>query len=138
MLSAIETLIQDKLTSLALFATVGTALRVEDPKRPFALTWLAEDKEITDSPKVLREISFVARIAINHSDTAGAAATSMNTLLDAVRPAFTGWVPPGVVGIQKGFRVPLMKITDFANYGPTEYLVQFTVRVWPDAFRLTT
>lgn len=138
MFNELETIIQNRLASLTLFASIGTAIRCEDPKRPSALTWLAEDKEVTDAPRPLREVSFVAKIAVNHSDIVGGAAISMNTLLDAVRTVFTGWAPENVVGIQKGFRVPLMKITEFTDHGPTEYLVQFTVRVWPDAFRLTT
>jgi hypothetical protein len=136
MFNEIETIIHNRLISLSLFATIGTALRCEDPKRPSVLTWLAEDKEVTDAPKPLREVSFVAKVAVNHNDVVGGAALSMNTLLDAVRTVFAGWMPDNVVGIQKGFRVPLVKITEFTDHGPTEYLVQLTVRVWPDAFRI--
>jgi hypothetical protein len=138
MFNDIETIIHNRLTSLALFATVGTALRDEDPKRPSALTWLAEDKEVTDAPKPLREVSFVVKVSVNSNATIGGSAITMNTLLDSIRTVFTGWMPGNVVGIQKGFRVPMIKITEFTDHGPTEYLVQLTVRVWPDAFRLTT
>ncbi|HEB51574.1 MAG TPA: hypothetical protein ENI89_13285 [Desulfobulbus sp.] len=127
--------ITDRLADLGV-ANVGTALGGEQPL-PSVQPYLAEDKEQQTGTTVFREIVFAVKVTVGHNDNELAAQAEMLGLLDTVRDGFHGWRPPDCVGIQRGFRVPAVRLEEFRSGGSTVYLVLLQVRVIPETFKRT-
>lgn len=138
MLNDLQTLIEARLGTVPGLVSIGPALRDAPPKRPSALVWLAEDREVTDQdPAVIRELVWCIEIAVDHSETVGAAQAAAHDLLDGLRAAFSGWVPDPetVVGIQKGMKLKTIKLAGFRDHGVTSYVADLVFRVFPGNFR---
>lgn len=137
MYSEIQQIIEDRFVSeVTELETVGTALRDKQPKRPDALVWLAEDKDVGADPGVLRELVWMVKISVDHDARDGEAQKLMHSILNKARNAFTGWKPAGVVGIRDVMHVPSVRISDHKEKGPTEYLMQISHRVFPKNFKV--
>lgn len=138
MLSELQAIIEARLVATGLFKEVGTALADADKSRPSAAVWLVEDSEVTSTPGVSRDLVFGATLAVNHSDTAGAAMAEIYSILEAVRLAFSGWTPPDIAaGFEPESFSVSMRLAEHNSNGPTEYIALIKCRVYPDAFALT-
>ena len=132
MLSDLHDIIVDRLSTIAALAYIGTALQDEQQARPDAVVWLEEDNEITDD---IRELIWGIRLSVNHSTTVGAQGTAIYNIVDAVRAAFSGWVPTACKGIQnKTMKMPKIKLTSHETQGPTVYTATLVFRVFPAGF----
>ncbi|KJS02237.1 MAG: hypothetical protein VR65_06225 [Desulfobulbaceae bacterium BRH_c16a] len=132
MLNELHDLIAARLATVAGFEYIGTALQDEQQKRPDGLIWLEDDSEVANSPG--RDLTWGVRVSVNHSDTVGAAKTTIYNLLDAFRDAFARW-EPGVKGIEpKSVRVPKIKLAGHESKGPTIYTALVVFRVFPKIF----
>lgn len=137
MYSEIQQIIEARFFSeVSELVTVGTALRDKQPKRPDALVWLAEDKDVGGNPTVLRELVWMVKLSVDHEKVDGLAQTKMHEILNDARIAFAGWRPAGVVGIRGAMQVGTIRISDHKELGPTEYLMQIIHRVFPKNFSI--
>ncbi len=132
MYSDIYDIITERLTALGLL-NVGTALG-DQPPLPATQPFLSEDKEVSLKPVVIRELTYMIKVTVGNNETAGAAQTEMLELLDLIRDGFAGWRPENLVGIQRSFSVPSVRISDFKDHGSLEYLVFLRLRVNPKSF----
>lgn len=138
MLSELQAIIEARLVATGLFKEVGSALADADKSRPSAAVWLVEDSEVFSTPGVSRDLTFGASLAVNPSDTAGAAQAEIYTILEAVRSAFSGWSPTDIVaGFEPESFSVSMRLAEHQTKGPTEYLALIKCRVYPDAFATT-
>lgn len=138
MLTDLQAIIEARLTATGLFNEVGSALTDSTQGRPSAAVWLVEDVDAINVPGVARDLTFGVTLAVNHSDTAGAAQGEIYTILAAVRAAFSAWTPPDITGgfEPESFSVSF-RLAGHETKGPTEYLALIKCRVYPDAFQTT-
>ncbi|MBV5305567.1 MAG: hypothetical protein J0652_02615 [Desulfobulbaceae bacterium] len=135
MLQLIFEMITARLESLGLFATVGSALTDGPGALPAAEVWLADDKEKTETPAVLRELTWIVRVSASHEEDTGEMQANMFALLDAVRDTFVAWPPDGYIGVKRWWHVPQIKIESYKDHGSLVYLVAMSLEVLPSTFR---
>ena len=124
--------VADRLNAL-LPANVAPALGA-DPPLPACQPYLAGDRGIKVNTTRARELTWVIKVSVGHSDLEGAAQDEIMALLDTIRDGFDNWQPDGHLGLQGPFRVKEIRIEDFQDHGNTVYLVILTVRVIPAVY----
>ena len=129
------TILSDRLLAIG-FAHVGSALQ-DPPPLPAVQIYLNGDKEIAKTPSVLRELTWVAKLAVGPDSDGNAQVEDLHTYLDMLRDGFAGWRIPGVVGITEPCSVPEINIIGHQDHGQTQYLVFIVVRVIPATFAIT-
>jgi len=137
MINDLFDVIKARLESLDRFGSVTEALSTQRRIFPSCDLWLAEIREVEARPAEILELVFIAQVAVAN-DEGGQQQRQMHDHLDAVRAAFNGWRPADVVGMQKFFRVPFVKIESYRDYGAAVYPVNLAVRVFPDKFARTS
>jgi len=134
-MAAIEQLFQailSKITAMGAFASVTPALRSDAVVYPAAEVWLAEDKQVADSPAVTRDLTYVIQITAGHRED-NAVQTVLHPLLDTLRSEFSNWLPD-FVGLMPA-TVPVIKIASHEDHGKTVYVLHIVIRVYINTFR---
>ncbi len=93
MLTTIGNAIKTRLEGLGTFKVVerGFSKRaLQSP--PSAVFFLADDERVTDSPYFTRQLTWEIALLVSYLDPVIGQAT-MDGLVDAVRPAFSNWLP---------------------------------------------
>ncbi len=126
-------IISERLGGIGL-PNVATAIG-DQPPLPAAQPFLSEDKEITKETIVVRELTWIVKVTVGHNEANGQAEAQMMGLLDSIRNGFAGWRPDGLVGVQRSFSVPSVRISDFKDHGSLEYHVFLRLRVNPQSFK---
>jgi len=135
MLTEIRTAIQDAVADVASALHVGPALSSDVQPLPSARAWLMRDKEVTDTPQIIRELTWGITLMVGHQDGQGLSQAAAEGFLDALRAAFIGWMPDTLKNkIKQGVRVPEIKLLDYRDKAETEYLIQVVTQAYPQRF----
>jgi hypothetical protein len=101
MLTTLGTSIKTRLQGLDLFKVVEEGFSknaLQSP--PSAVFFLFDDVGVTDKPSPTRRLTYEIALMVSYVDPVKGQA-AMNGIIDAVRPAFTKWLPvsPGCLPV---------------------------------------